>query len=121
MITPTASINNIMKLKTFTGIRKLHIETHKMVDVWISISRGRILLVKLYTDARAYRMMFHNRPFKREVSGIAKARKKDLAWGDDKVISKNNSAEVNVLIKGDKLQVKVNFLSVFHIVLFVAG
>ena len=66
-------------------------------------------------------MMFHNRPFKREVSGIAKARKKDLAWGDDKVISKNNSAEVNVLIKGDKLQVKVNFLSVFHIVLFVAG
>lgn len=55
MITPTASINKIMKLKTFTGIRKLHIETHKMVYVWISISRGRILLVKLYTDARAYR------------------------------------------------------------------
>jgi hypothetical protein len=24
-------------------------------------------------------MMFHNRPFKREVSGIAEARKKDLA------------------------------------------
>lgn len=58
-------------------------------------------------------MMFHNRPFKREVSGIAKARKKDLAWGDDKVISKNNSAEVKILIKGGQITGKGEFIECF--------